>query len=96
MTKEFEFEALPGKTAPAPAAPVERPKRGPKKGSKRARKVAVPTVADSILCADRPSRLGHARGSAELSVEYDLIRQLMGMNDATRKRVLLILNKVFG
>ena len=108
----FEFDALPGDAPavqpaePAPAAPAERKKRGPKpkaakperkkRGPRRVQPAAEPmaevAVAEPPVKKTRKPRYV----KADLPAEFDFIRQMMELTEPTRKRVLTILNKVFG
>jgi len=87
------------------AAKPERKKRGPRRVQAT---IEAPTDRAAVFVTNTP-RAGEsaeqtrARGShkpryvkADLPAEFDFIRQMMELTEPTRKRVLAILNKVFG
>ena len=74
------------------AAKPERKKRGPRRVQPAAEPIAEVSVAEPPVKKTRKPRYV----KADLPAEFDFIRQMMELTEPTRKRVLAILNKVFG
>ena len=73
-------------------AKPERKKRGPRRVQPAAEPMAEVAVAEPPVKKTRKPRYV----KADLPAEFDFIRQMMELTEPTRKRVLAILNKVFG
>ena len=79
------------------AAKPERKKRGPRRVQPAAEPVAE-TAAEppAKILFDGLKTHKPRYVKADLPAEFDFIRQMMELTEPTRKRVLAILNKVFG